>query len=210
MTIEKSKILQTWRQCLTNILPTYIGPNLASNIPDSRTEFCNFWKDQNPQSLFFAPVVEEEVKDKNFRIRWDYKYSIKNIVNEIVTPLTHILNLSLSSGKVPHKMKIARVVPIFKKGQKDSVNNYRPISLLTSVSKILEKLVYTRTVKFLLNCKFLCDSQFGFRKKSQYNPRFTYFYRQNSSCYRRCLPYYWSFSWFLESFRHNWPRYFNS
>ena len=69
------------------------------------------------------------------------------------------------SGKVPLKMKIARVVPIFKKGQKDSVNNYRPIFLLTSISKILEKLVYTRTIKFIVNCKILSDSQFGFRKQ---------------------------------------------
>ena len=62
-------------------------------------------------------------------------------------------------------MKIARVVPIFKKGQQDSINNYRPISLLTSISKILEKLVYTRTIKFIVNCKILSDSQFGFRKQ---------------------------------------------
>ena len=45
------------------------------------------------------------------------------------------------------------------------MNNYRPISLLTSISKILERLVYTRTLKFLVNCKILSDSQFGFRKR---------------------------------------------
>ena len=149
-----------------------IGPDLASNIPQSGIDFCNFLKDQNPKSLFFAPVVEEEVKDiiNNLNAKKSSGYDgitnflLKNIVNEIAIPLTHILNLSLLSGKVPQKMKIARVVPIFKKGQKDLVNNYRPISLLTSFSKILEKLVYTRTVKFLFNCKILCDSQFGFRK----------------------------------------------
>ena len=62
-------------------------------------------------------------------------------------------------------MKLAKVVPIFKKGQKDSMNNYRPISLLPSLSKILERLVYTRTFKFINNCNVLFDSQFGFRKK---------------------------------------------
>ena len=63
-------------------------------------------------------------------------------------------------------MKIARVVTRFsKKVQKDSVSNYRPISLLTSIFKILEELVYTRTIKFLGNCKSLSDSQFGFRKQ---------------------------------------------
>ena len=62
-------------------------------------------------------------------------------------------------------MKIARVVPIFKKGQKYSVSNYRPISLLTSLSKILERLVYKRTLRFLLNCQIFTNSQFGFREK---------------------------------------------
>ena len=88
-----------------------------------------------------------------------------NIINEIISPLTYILNQSLFRGKVPQKMKIAKVIPIFKKGQKDSVNNYRPISLLTSISKILERLVYVRTLKFLVNCNILSDSQFGFRKR---------------------------------------------
>ena len=132
-----------------------IGPNLANNIPDSNTNFRNFLKDRNPQSLFFAPAVEEEIKDivNNLNAKKSCGYDItnfllKNIVNEI-TPLTYNLNLSLSSGTVPLNMKIARVVPILK-------------SLLTSISKILERLVYKRTIKFLVNCKILCDSQFGF------------------------------------------------
>ena len=90
---------------------------------------------------------------------------LKSIIQEINSPLTYIFNQSLSSGKVPDKMKIARVVPIFKKGQKDFVNNYRPISLLTSFSKILERLVYKRTLRFLLNCQVFTNSQFGFREK---------------------------------------------
>ena len=62
-------------------------------------------------------------------------------------------------------MKIARVVPIFKKGAEESVSNYRPISLLTSISKILEKLVHKRTLRFLINCNILSNFQFGFRKQ---------------------------------------------
>ena len=122
--------------------------------------------------MFFAPVVEEEIKDivNNLNTKKSSGYDgitnflLTNIVNEIISPLTHILSLLLTSGTVPQKMKIAKVVPIFKKGQKDSVNNYRPISLLTSISKVLDRLVYTRTLKFLVNCKILNDTQFGFRK----------------------------------------------
>ena len=121
-----------------------LGPNLANKIPDSQTEFHAFLKSRNSQSLFFAPVVEEEIKDiiSNLNNKKSSGYDgitnflLKNIINEIISPLTYILNQSLFRGKVPQKMKIAKVVPIFKKGQKDSVNNYRPISILTSISKM--------------------------------------------------------------------------
>ena len=96
-------------------------------------------------------------------------------MHEIISPLTFILNQSLSSGKVPNLMKIARVIPIFKKGQKDLVNNYRPISLLTSFSKILERLVYKRTLKIFISCKILTDTQIiGFRKKLLPATKLTY------------------------------------
>ena len=149
-----------------------LGPNLANKIPKSKTKFQSFLKDKNPQSLLFEPAAEQEIKgivdNLNNKKSSGYdgitNFLLKNIINEIISPLTYILNLSLLNGKVPQKMKIAKVVPIFKKGQKDMVNNYRPISLLTSISKILERLVYTRTLKFLISCNILSDNQFGFRK----------------------------------------------
>ena len=62
-------------------------------------------------------------------------------------------------------MKLAKVIPIFKKGDPCNVCNYRPISLLTSISKILEKIVYSRTIKFLKVNNIFCETQFGFREK---------------------------------------------
>ena len=57
----------------------------------------------------------------------------------IALPLTHIINTSLVTGVVPSKFKIAKVIPIFKAGQCDDMYNYRPISILPSLSKIMEK-----------------------------------------------------------------------
>ena len=74
---------------------------------------------------------------------------IKNVIKGILKPLIHIFNISLSSGVVPRNMKVAKVVPVFKKGDPQLLTNYRPISLLSSFSKILEKLVYIRIIKFL-------------------------------------------------------------
>ena len=63
-----------------------------------------------------------------------------------------------------NKFKLAKVVPVFKKGARHDVNNYRPISLLPVFSKILEKLVYWRLLSFLTRQNFFHENQFGFRK----------------------------------------------
>ena len=62
-------------------------------------------------------------------------------------------------------MKISKVIPVYKKGDKDQICNYRPISLLTSLSKLLEKVVYTRLLEFLNIHDIISNSQFGFRQK---------------------------------------------
>ena len=63
-----------------------------------------------------------------------------------------------------NKFKLAKVVPIFKKGARHDVSNYRPISLLPIFSKILEKLVYRRLLSFLTRQNFFPENQFDFRK----------------------------------------------
>ena len=66
----------------------------------------------------------------------------------IVSSLTRLINLSLSSGKVPASWKIANVIPLFKKGDKSDINNYRPVSLLPCVSKILERIVFEHVYSY--------------------------------------------------------------
>ncbi len=74
---------------------------------------------------------------------------IKFISAEIATPLSHIFNLSLSTGLFPSKLKQCRVVPIFKAGDQFECDNYRPISLLSSISKVLEKIVAEKLIHHL-------------------------------------------------------------
>ena len=66
---------------------------------------------------------------------------LKIILPQILTPLCYLFNLSLQSGYIPIQLKTAKVIPVFKSGDKNSYTNYRPISLLNSLSKILEKIV---------------------------------------------------------------------
>jgi Reverse transcriptase (RNA-dependent DNA polymerase)/Endonuclease/Exonuclease/phosphatase family len=89
---------------------------------------------------------------------------ISNFALTLSRPLHHVISTSFLTGIIPVQLKIAKVVPIFKSGNKEDTNNYRPISLLNVFSKILEKIVGNRLSSFLESNKILSDSQFGFRK----------------------------------------------
>ena len=89
---------------------------------------------------------------------------IKKLQNSILAPLVHICNTSFSQGKFPNDMKVAKVIPIYKKGDSSLFSNYRPISVLPAFSKILEKLVYNRMMKFINKNNILNENQFGFRE----------------------------------------------
>ena len=87
---------------------------------------------------------------------------IKLIGLEISCPLAHIFNLSLSSGNFPSKLKQCRVIPIFKSGSRLECDNYRPISLLNSISKVLEKIVCEKLIYHLETNNLLYVHQYGF------------------------------------------------
>ena len=90
---------------------------------------------------------------------------LKSLSHELSQPLSIIINKSLSEGIVPSDLKLAKVLPIFKSKDKEDFCNYRPISLLPAISKVLEKIVYKRTYNFLHDNNILYQSQYGFREK---------------------------------------------
>ena len=82
---------------------------------------------------------------------------------QIVKPLTHIYNLSLTTGIYPDRLKYANIIPCFKKCDTSEISNYRPISLLIGFSKLFEILVFNRLKLHLANNNIIVDGQFGFR-----------------------------------------------
>ena len=74
---------------------------------------------------------------------------LKTLCSSIASPLSKIFNLSISKGVFPEKMKRAETSPLYKGKETYYTNNYRPISLLLTISNILEKVIYKRTYKFL-------------------------------------------------------------
>jgi hypothetical protein len=90
-------------------------------------------------------------------------YLLKKVSYSLLTPLRHIFNRSFVKGRVPSKMKIAKVILIFKSGDASDINNYRPISLLSTFSKILEKIVQSRLFDYLETHNLITPQQFSFR-----------------------------------------------
>ncbi len=90
---------------------------------------------------------------------------VKAISKEISVPLAKVINLSLSTGVVPDTMKMATVIPLYKANNNQLFTNYRPISLLPTFSKLLEKVVHRRLYYFLQKHNILYKNQYGFRRK---------------------------------------------
>ena len=88
---------------------------------------------------------------------------IKRIIKSVVRLFEHICNLSFKTGVVPDLMKIAKIIPLFKSGDKQLFTNYRPVAILPQLSKILEKLFCKRLNAFIDKHNILNDRQYGFR-----------------------------------------------
>ena len=96
---------------------------------------------------------------------WQHFYDnlIKESIDAIILPLTYIIN-SITFGIVPKQLKITWVVPLFKSGDQDIFTNYRPVSVLPAFSKIVEKVMYNRLLRFVNNHNILSNNQYSFCK----------------------------------------------
>ena len=151
-----------------------VGTKFAKRITKSNHTFSHYLQNipPNSSSIFMKPTDKSEIAklidslpNKTSK-GYDKIYNVllKKLSPTICIPLEIIFNKSLEEGSFPEKMKQADVVPLFKSKERYFVNNYRPISLLVTISKILEKVVYIRTYNFLCTTNQLYQSQYGFRK----------------------------------------------
>ena len=152
---------------------TTIGEKLASKIDDTNKSPNSYLTSVNiPNTFILRPTDCDEVTSIVLVLD-DYKSPgydeltnevIKYVHDYIIDPLTYIINLSFNMGEVPDNIKIAKVIPIHKSGQKDVVSNYRPVSVLPAFSKIFERLVYKRMTSFISINNILYSNQYGFRE----------------------------------------------
>ena len=141
-------------------------------LPAGSVHFNAYLKSSVSHSIFVDYVTTAEVFALITSLKCNKSCGPDNISPQLVKdnvyylcePLTYLYNLSLSQGIVPDQLKIAKVIPVFKKGENSLASNYRPISLLSIFNKVLEKIVYKRLYTFLDKHKILYKHQFGFRK----------------------------------------------
>ena len=167
---DPTSIANSFNEFFTNI-----ALKIAEQIHPSAQVPEDIIQNLNPDSPSFnmseVPVSDAEILEAIKKLE-DKKtpdmsglssHLLKKIGPSILPPLQHIFTLSLRTGIVPSKLKIAKVIPLFKSGDCLDMNNYRPISLLSSFSKILEKIVHARLYFFLDSNSLITPNQFGFR-----------------------------------------------
>ena len=152
-----------------------MGADLARKIPESKKkvqEYVHFI----PRTLNSLAVGRVEYTDiEEIFSALPAKMSsghdgisnqfLKQLNSSISYPLSIIFNQSLSNGVFPEKVKLAEIVPLFKGKEEDMVVNYRLVSLLMTISKVLGKIMYNRMYGFLSRNNIFFDSQYSFRSK---------------------------------------------
>ena len=146
-----------------------VGKNTKNSIVKVNTDPLCYTKRVN-QSLEIKLITESQLQ--KIVNNMDSKQStgcngisnflLKKIISCIQTPFCQLINKSIFSGTFPDEMKIAKVIPLYKDGSVEEPNNFRPISLLPVLSKVLEKYIFWRTVEFFDRNDVIYKRQFGF------------------------------------------------
>ena len=138
---------------------------------ESRYNYEKFLFNPVVNSVYLTSVTPNEINSIIVNLQnkstSDTKVSVLKIANEdekFMTIMTNIINSSFEQGIFPQQLKLAKVVPIHKNGSKTEVSNYRPISLLSPFSKVIEKAIHCRIVNFMESNNSLYELQYGFRK----------------------------------------------
>ena len=132
-----------------HVFVTNIGLNISNNIAYSGEKYCEYYLKDNLNCKFALNKVEEQNVSKTInnlpnKASCGFDIStifLKQIAPTILKPLTLLINQVFNTGIFPERLKLARVTPVFKKRDSKLINNYRPISLLPVISKVLTKLL---------------------------------------------------------------------
>ena len=165
---EQQEICNKFNNFFSNI-----GQNISKTIPLCTTSNNpSSIISQHKKSFFFTPITSNEIMIQIGKLDNKKSPGIDKIQNkflkyvgDIICPfLAEIFINHITLGKFPQELKTAKIVPIHKNGSHSLTTNYRPISILSSFSKIFEKCIYKRLYKYLTSKNILSHDQFGFQQ----------------------------------------------
>lgn len=172
--IDNNKISDKTEICNKfNAFFATVGSNISNSVPNTPIPYTNFLPNPHYQSMFFDPIFPHDIINIVSKLKSKTSQGhdnlssklVKQSIHQIAIPMAHIINQSMVTGTVPLDMKIARIIPIFKSGNQNIFNNYRPISILPAFSKLLEKVISIKLIKYLESQKLIYKHQYGFRPK---------------------------------------------
>ena len=150
--------------------------NAASSHSDH--DFRLYMKNRVIDTIYLEPPNTNEIANALLTLSVNIAMGHDNIpafflkvAPYVLTPyLSYLLDYAFNNGILPDNCKIAKIIPIHKNGDQSNPSNYRPISILTCFSKIIEKLIYKRLFSFISKNKTLSSHQCEFQKKNFYSP----------------------------------------
>ena len=149
----------------------FLNTGIVEGGLSDNDNYCKYLNHSPAFSMYMFPTDHKEVikylkemKSSSSGFDEISPKILKHSYEHLAIPLTHLINLSLKTGEFPEHLKKARIIPIFKTGKKNDINNYRPISILPAFSKIFEKVIAARLNHYLESNNLLSKCQHGFRK----------------------------------------------
>ena len=148
-----------------------VGSTLANQIGNTHVSIFDSLPPSTSQSAFFENTDREEVlkiikslKDTSSVGVDGIPTSVIKLSSEVIcSPIASLFNNFLANGCFPNLLKVGKVIPVYKGGERNIFSNYRPISLLTNFSKIFEKLIYVRLKSFMAKQNIPSSNQYGFQ-----------------------------------------------
>lgn len=150
-----------------------VGHNLAATIPDLQKSPLDYLKNPLCNSFYLFPTTADEIEREISNLKtnkasgpFSIPVTVLKMVKAIIAkPLEILFNASFLTGIVPDSLKLAHVIPVYKKDSQFCLSNYRPISLLSIFNKLLERLMCNRLLNVFEKENIFYDKQFGFREK---------------------------------------------
>ena len=160
----QSDIKNTWKTINEILCKDKTKKTLPKYFKEAESIIVDEVDIANKFNTFFTEIGINLASNIKYQGHFDHSHYLLKIIEPAITkPLTILTNQVLCTGMFPDKLKIAKVIPIHKKGDATVFNNYRPISLLPTISRVLEKIIYDQVSCYLNDSKLLFNNQYGFR-----------------------------------------------